>query len=505
MDYFSGESLRNDLKGKTVRGGLVTGLSQAASISISFASIPVLARLLDPADFGLVAMVTFFTGFAAMFVNAGLSMATVQSEEISRQQVSNLFWIATFLGAAVAGVVAVASPAISWLYTEPRLTAITLALSCSFILSGLTIQHQALLQRGMQFSHLAIVTVFSQVAGVVTAIGWAWWQYQQAIDYWALVLMPLVAAFSRMALTWNLCSWRPSRPQRGAGTRKLIEFGANLTGANFVNYFARNADNMLIGWWWGATQLGFYAQAYKLLLWPLQQIMAPLSSVAVPALSRLRNNPDGYRRYFRAGVSLASMVLVPVVLGSLVMAEDLVLVVFGPGWQESVPIFLALGPAAIMATTAPGSYWVFSSWGHSDTLLKLTIVNSLLIVVGFAVSAPFGPLWVAATFSAVTCVIRLPNLYFAFRPTPLRMLDLLGPMFAPLSAAIAACTAVLALAATLGGPQERVERLLINVVLFLVVYIAVLLAFAPQRKQLKRFIFGIMDTLGKRSAVRGVE
>ncbi len=209
IDYFSSESLRRDLKGKTVRGGIVTAVAQGARIVISMATIPVLSRLLDPADFGLVAMVTVFTGLGGMFVDSGLSMATVQRNEITRQQVTNLFWLSTVFGLLVAVVVILLAPVVSWIYDEPKLTAIMRALSVSFVFSGLTLQGQALMRRGMQFTGLAASSMIALVSGQAVAIGWAWYYHGQPQDYWALILLPVVTAAVNMLCVWLQCQWLP--------------------------------------------------------------------------------------------------------------------------------------------------------------------------------------------------------------------------------------------------------------------------------------------------------
>ena len=252
-DYFSSERLRTDLKAKTVRGGLYAASAQGLIVLMSLATIPVLTRLLEPEDFGLVAMVTVFTGIAAMFVDAGLTMATVQRDELTHQQVSNLFWVATGLGFLLALLVIASSPLVAWFYGEPRLMPITVALAAAPFFSGLTIQHQALLRRTMRLRQLAVVQVTCNFLGYAFAIAVAW-QYR---TYWALVVLPVSVAVLRMAGTWAVCSWRPGLPRRGAGARAMVGFGANLTGFSFANYFARSGDNMLIGWAWGDTALGF--------------------------------------------------------------------------------------------------------------------------------------------------------------------------------------------------------------------------------------------------------
>ncbi|QDS99986.1 lipopolysaccharide biosynthesis protein [Adhaeretor mobilis] len=442
IDYFSSESLRHDLKGKTIRGGLATGIAQALRIVIGLGTIPALARLLQPEDFGLVAMVGFFTNFGAMFVDAGLSKATVQREDITKSQVNTLFWITTSLAISLALGVAAMSPLIGRFYGEPRLVPITLALTISYLLNGLTVQSQALLRRGMQFKSLAFADVFSQLIGQSAGIAWAWRYYQQPNDYWALVLIPLVIGSARLVIIWIACGWLPSKPGYDKTVWPMLWYGLNLSGGNFTNYFARNGDTAIIGWYWGDTPLGFYERAYKLLLYPLNLINGPLTSIAVPALSRLKTNPAGYRRFFRRGVQLSTSIFIPLVIASFVLAEPLVLTLLGSGWEESIPIFLALCPAALATATAPSSTWVYQSWGHTGLFFKFVLVNTFFTLLGFVIAVPFGTFWVAVSYSVVTCVLRVPYVFLCVRPTPLKPSDQFGPMVIPTVASIVAALAV---------------------------------------------------------------
>ncbi len=150
-NFFDTEYLKADLKGRSVRGGAVTMAAQGIKFFLQIGSTVVLARLLTPEDFGLIAMVTAVTGFVMMFKDMGLSMATVQRAEIDHAQISTLFWINVVLSLAFMLLTATLAPAIAWFYSEPRLTWITLALAGAFIFSGFTVQHQALLRRQMNF------------------------------------------------------------------------------------------------------------------------------------------------------------------------------------------------------------------------------------------------------------------------------------------------------------------------------------------------------------------
>ena len=227
-NFFDTEYLKTDLKGRSVRGGAVTMAAQGVTFFIRMGSTMVLARLLTPQDFGLIAMVTAVTGFVVMFKDMGLSMATVQKAEINHGQISTLFWINVVLSLGVMLVTAALAPAIAWFYGEPRLTWITLALAGAFVFGGLTVQHQALLRRSMRFGTLALIGIIGMLVGIVAAIIAAWY----GAGYWALVIMQLSGAIAGAIAVWVACGWRPSLPVRCSGVREMLAFGGNLTGFN---------------------------------------------------------------------------------------------------------------------------------------------------------------------------------------------------------------------------------------------------------------------------------
>ncbi|TWT73712.1 Lipopolysaccharide biosynthesis protein WzxC [Posidoniimonas polymericola] len=457
VDYFCSDSIREDLKGKTVRGGVVSGVGQVIRIAIGLAAVPVLTRLLDPTAFGLLAMVAFFTNFAAMFVDAGMSMATVQREQISHRQVTNLFWISSGLGLAIAALAAAFSPAIAWFYGEPRLTAITCALALSYLLSGLAVQHQALLRRAMQFKELAIANVASMAVAQVAAVGWALRFRGASIDYWALVLIPLVTAAVRVAMLWGYCSWRPGWPAREKGTRSLVTFGANLTGFNFVNYFARNLDNLLIGWWWGGAALGYYDRAYRLMMIPLQQINSPLTGVVVPALSRLAGEPEKYRRAYTWTMERILLIACPMMAYAAVAAPWIAVVYLSEDFAESGPILQWLSVAAIWQTLSASVGWLFVSQGRDREMLRWGCIHSLLVAGSFVAGAPFGAIGVAKAYALVFNVACIPLAFWSVgRTGQVRVRDFLGLMWrvAPAPLAVAVTTVAVRLALPNATPMR---------------------------------------------------
>ena len=435
-NFFDTEHLKTDLKGRSVRGGAVTMAAQGATFFLRMGSTVVLARLLTPQDFGLIAMVTVVTGFVAMFKDLGLSMATVQRAEVNHGQISTLFWINVVLSLGVMLVIAALAPVIAWFYGEPRLTWITLALASAFFFSGFTIQHQALLRRQMRFGTLALIGIICMVVSIVAAIIAAWY----GAGYWALVIMQLTGAIVGAIAVWVVCGWRPGLPRRRSGVRKMLAFGGNLTGFRAINYFARNADNLLIGKFWGSGSLGLYSKAYSLLMLPIRQINAPIAAVAIPALSRLQNDPERYRNYYLKAISIIALITMPGVVFMMVMSKELIRIILGSQWEGASPIFSVFAIGAIMQPISNTTGWLFVSQGRSRDMFRWGLIGSTITVVAIIVGLPWGGLGIAVSYTFFG-YLGMPLLYwFVGRTGPVRATDIYRTVALPLC--VAFCTLV---------------------------------------------------------------
>lgn len=429
------DHLTDSLKQKTVRSGAITISAQALKFVTRTGSTIVLARLLSPEDYGLFGMVTVVIGFVELFKDLGLSAATVQQADINHRQVSTLFWINLLISLFVCLLVAGLAPIIAWFYGEPRLISITLALATTFILSGLTVQHQALLRRQMLFGTLAIIEMTSLVVGIVVALVTA----SHGAGYWALIYMQLATVVSDLLGVWTACSWRPGLPGRDANIREMLKFGGNLTGFRCVNYFSRNLDNVLIGRVWGAGSLGLYAKAYQLLLLPITQINGPVYSVALSALSRLQGEPERYKKSYCKAILSITTLSMPIVAFTSVMAGSIVLVLLGPQWMEVVPIFRFLMPAAFFTTFNVATGWVYQSLGRTDRQLRWGVVSSGITMLAFFIGNRWGATGVAAAYGVTYPLLLMVEVVYCYKQSPLKPIDLIktlqNPAFASLSAA----------------------------------------------------------------------
>jgi O-antigen/teichoic acid export membrane protein len=420
-EHIETDHLLPNLKQRTISGGAVTISSQAAKFGLNLVSTMILARLLTPGDFGLVAMVTAVTGFLAMFRHAGLAIPTVQREHLTHAQVSNLFWINLGISGLCALVIAALSPAIAWFYRDSRVTYITLILSTTFLIGGFRVQHLALLKRQMRFKAIALIEVGSMATGVVVGVVMALLHYR----YWSLVGLSLATETAAFLLTGSVSRWKPQLPTRGSGIGPLVAFGAHQTAGNFIFSLARGCDNLLIGRFYGPAALGLYSRGAALVIRPMEQFLLPVDAVFLPTLSRLQSQPERYRSTFLRLYEAIAMSVFFLSSLLLALAMPATLVLLGPKWQQVTAIFAGFTLTAIQLPLSTAANWLLTSQGRGKDIFRVTSINAFLTLASFIVGLPFGPLGVAIAFSATGLMVRLPILYYiAGRRGPVSTSDL---------------------------------------------------------------------------------
>ncbi|MHC4249429.1 MAG: lipopolysaccharide biosynthesis protein [Planctomycetota bacterium] len=423
---------------RTVRGGVVVFASVVLQKIAAFGVMMVLARILTKVDYGLIGMVLAFTAFIQVFSDLGLTMATVQKRELTGPQLSTLFWFNLALSILLTGIAAAAAPGMAWFYGEPRLVRIALLASAGFFLAGLGMQHTALMMRRMQFGRIAACELAALAAGGATGIVMAlrgWGAY-------ALVGQALAQTLTRSLAAWTLAAWVPGLPVRGSGIREALRFGGYLTGFNLLNYFSRNTDRLLLGRFWGAAPVGIYTRAYTLMTYPITLVSAPMGRVMIPALSRLQHDDERYAQAHLRAMRVLAFLSFPLAAGMAVMAEDAVLVAFGPRWAEVVPIFRVLCIAGIFQGWMNSLGWLYVSAGKTRNMFLLATFAAPLRVIGFLPAIWFGALGAAVGYAAVTILLMPVGLWYAARSTGVLLLPLVRAAAGPLAATGIMCACV---------------------------------------------------------------
>jgi PST family polysaccharide transporter len=465
LDVLNTEGLRSDLKGRSVRGGLLSIIAQVTQVLVQSVSTIVLARLLTPEDFGLVAMVTAVTVIAAGFADLGLTEATIQRRQLTHSQVSTLFWINVAMGFFLTLVTAGMAPFLAKFYREPRLIGITLVSSISFLLGGLRGQHNALLKRQMRFKAVATRDVTSSLLGVAVAVVLAF----RGAGYWAILAFPLTVNSCQMVMSWLMVRWRPGLPHLDSDIRGLVGFGGNVALSYVIFNWVRNADNILIGRYWGAAPLGLYSRAFNLMNLGVSQITAPTCSVAIPTLSRIQDESELFAQYYLKIMNLIVWIIASLFAFLFIAATPVIVLVLGPKWREAAPVFQLLTISALGQVVLESTLWILISQGQAARLLKEMLIFCPIMLGSFVLSLPFGIKGVAFALS-ITLLCTVPwILKFAFHNTNLTLSRLFRALIGPIALSIAgACFTKLAL--HLFAPQGEILQLFVAALSFLVIY-----------------------------------
>ena len=378
--------------------------AQMVRVLGQMATLVVLARLLPPQAFGLLAMVAAIGLVLDLVKEFGLSSATIQKSGITHAQVSALFWVNAGVGAALAALLYLTAPFIAGFYGQPELEAIARWLALGFVASGLTVQHWALLRRQMRFKAIAGMETTADLLSFATAIALAW----HGAGYWALVVQRLIPPILLLLASWAICRWRPSRPARASGVRALLGFGAGVTGSQISVAFARSVDQILIGWLWGPAVLGLYERTTRLLLVPINTINAPVYAAAMPALSRLLDEPARYRSMFCQVMQKLGLLTMPVFALAAVTADWVVDILFGPSWHQAIPLVALFSVSATFLPVLMAAGLLFLTQARTAEMLRATGLDAVVTVAAIVAGLPWGVIGVAASIALVGVLIRLP-------------------------------------------------------------------------------------------------
>jgi O-antigen/teichoic acid export membrane protein len=407
-----------------LRSAGVTVLSQGAGFGVQMVATVVLARLLTPEDFGLVAMVTTFSLLLMNFGLSGFTEAVLQRPDIDHALASNLFWINAGVGLALTIAFAAAAPVLAWLYGDARLAAVAVAIALTIFFTSISVQHLALLMRAMRFSEVSANAIIARIVSVAVSILLAW----RGWGYWALVAGAVALPVTTSAAAWIRCRWVPGLPQRGAGTRSVLRFATYTYGCFSVGYVMRNMDNLLIGWSFGPQALGFYKRAFDLFVLPVE-LATPLTRVAVSALNRL--TPDARQRgqYLVAVLAPIAFIGMGLGVGLTLVGDDVILLLLGPAWTESGRIFTLLAPGIGIMLLYLVQGWIHFSLGRADRLFRWGLVEFAGTALLFVLALAWGPAGIAVAWVVYLSVFTLPALWYAGRPAGLTISSVIAAVW----------------------------------------------------------------------------
>jgi O-antigen/teichoic acid export membrane protein len=371
----------------------------------------VLARLLNPRDFGLVAMALVVSGFVIAFADLGLGAALVQRETIDERDRSTVFWTGVAAGALLtAAGIALAGPVADF-YREPAVRGLMAALSVSFIVSSLAATQRALLTREMNFrtlelSNIAGVYVGGAVGVVGASIGWG---------AWSLVIQQLTNAGVSAAMIWLSASWRPRAVFSLASLRSLGGFGGNILGVRLAYYTQESALPLIIGRSLGSGALGLFTIAYNIVLAPLSRLAIPVGEVLFPAFARLQSDRERMAELWLRLLRVLAALCVPAIAGLVVVAPDIVPIVLGRQWKDSVPVVQILALVGLLQALAAWNGSILMGLGKANTLFRATVCFLVLYVLAFLVGVQWGIKGTAVAYALASATLEAVYLLLTTR------------------------------------------------------------------------------------------
>jgi len=437
-------------------------LEQAIRLAFSV----VLARLLSPRDFGLIAMVTALAQMAGPLAELGLGDALVQWQEVTEAHRSSVFWVLLLAGCVWTGVQVGCATTIASLYGVAALTPLAVILSALFIFDAIGVVPRALLARGLEFGVIARLQCAAAVVASVSAVALAWWGFGVLGLAADLLLTSLVESL----LLWRASRWRPRFTLRAAALRDLLRFSTRRLGARLLNLSAAPVDRLLIGKFLGSNALGLYVRTYNVTRIPVWYVSRSIVRVMFPSLSVMQHDAARIRAVYRRAIPAVALATVPMCLGLLATAEPLVVGVLGRQWQEAVPLLRILSLAGLVQSISALAASLYLSQGRTDLQLRLALLERLSAIAAIVLGLHWGVVGVATACVIASAFTALPTLFFAGRLIDLRQASLVAGLWPILLAGATMAAGVAGADAWLAPRIGMLARLAVDVAIGIAVY-----------------------------------
>jgi len=451
---------------KIVKGISWNIINQVVIQSVGFIISVVLARLLSPEEFGIVGLVTVFTGFAAIFLDLGFGAALVQKKSVTDTDLSTVFWFNIAAGTFLTLLLASCSGLLSRFYEKPILQTITIIISLNFFIRSLAVVQNNIFLKKIDFKSLTIRNILTTVLSGGAAITMAFLGY----GVWSIVAQSLLTSTLSTIFIWFLSSWRPRFLFSWDSLREMRKFSANLVANNSLNYWTRNLDNFLIGKFIGASALGIYSKAYGLMLLPLNNVSRVISNVLFPSFSSIQDDITRIRNIYLKITRSIALITFPLMIGLLVVANDFVLTLFGNQWAPMVPVLQILCIPGMLQSIGSLNGSIYQSLGKTDLQFKVTSILKVARIILLIVGIYWGIIGVAWAYAISVYILIYPMYYFPCKLVNISFKELLANV-APVFTCAISMGAMLWLSGQMMTALPTAYRLFIQIILGITIYL----------------------------------
>ncbi len=386
------------LERKAAKSGLWLATFKFITQLVSWSVTIAIARILSPADYGLIAMAMIMTGYIEVFSGLGIGAAIVQKQDVTQDELSGLFWASLIIGALFAGAGCGLAYPTAMLFNEPRLVAMTQVISLQFILGSFRIVPYHLLVRELRFKEIGLIEVSSVI---VAGLGMLWMAHR-GFGVWALITGSIIRMAIGVMLIYGFLKWLPGLHLRFSEVRPSLIFGANMAGSGSLSYLFKRADQLIVGKMFGAELLGYYSFAVWLAWIPAKKIVKLVRKVTFPVFCKYQDGLAKCQDLYLETTKYVTMVVAPLFFSGVFFGEEIILAVLGEKWAPAAPIFQMLCIAQFIASITSINGTVHNAMGRPHWTLCFNVVNVVLMP---------SSIWLAATYGFDRVVVAWVSVY----------------------------------------------------------------------------------------------
>ncbi len=406
------------LKQKTIKGIKWSTFARGTQQLLQLVITAILARLLLPEDFGILSMAVVFTGLIAVFNDFGIGSAVIQKKDLTNDDLSSIFWFNLLIGFIATLITIIISPLVARFYNKHIMIPLLSIMSLGFILESLFMIQKSILTKRMDFKKIAMVEIVSIGMAGIVAITLAYKGY----GVWSLVFQQLTAYTTMTILFWITLKWLPELKFNMNSIKSIMGFSLNLMGFSTVNYFSRNVDYLLIGRFLGAEPLGYYTLAYRLMLYPLQNISSVITRVLFPAFSSIQDDDARFRNAYLRSTRFIAFITFPIMFGAFAVADELIIGLFGPKWAPAIFLFKILCFVGMMQSIGTTVGQIYLSKGRTDWIFRWSMVVATLMVLAIFIGLQWKVEGVAVAYALLVFILAYPNHAIPFKLIGLKVI-----------------------------------------------------------------------------------
>ncbi len=402
-----------NLTKSAIKGVKWTSLSQVVRQFSQYITTIILAAILNPSDFGIMAIALIVISFLEIFKDLGTSSAIIQRDDNTLEFLSSIFWANVFLGFIITFLLLIFSSSISSFFGDERVKDVLNILALTFAISGTGIIHKTLFEREIEFEKIFRIEIITSLVSSLIAIVLALWGY----GVWSLVFQAVTNAVFGTILYWFFSKWRPLILINFSHIKTIFNYSINLLGYNVFNFAIRNLDYLLIGKFLGDQALGHYYIIYKIMLYPVQNISAVFSRVMFPIYSKIKNQENIFSNYYdKTAISIAIFSF-PLMLGLMAISKPFTEVFFNRNWNSELltTLIILLAPVGLIQSICSTTGPIFQVKGKTNWLFLWGVSSSIVVGASFLIGINWGVSGVAAGYLISTIILTYPCFKVPFK------------------------------------------------------------------------------------------